>query len=96
MVVGRLRVVADHRAVCFALATLREPEITESNRGIWLGEGQLQRHFGSDQSVWRDGDWNGFVRIALAGLLAPLIELARGVGHYAPSVASSLVTNYAQ
>ena len=27
------------------------------------------RRFGSDQSVWRDGDWNGFVRIALAGLL---------------------------
>ena len=41
--------------------------------------GQLQRHFGSDQSVWRDGDWNGFVRIALAGLLAPLIELAQSV-----------------
>ena len=40
-------------------------------------KGQPQRHFGSDQSVWRDGDWNGFVRIALAGLLAPLIELAR-------------------
>ena len=33
-----------------------------------LGEGQFQRHFGSDQSVWRDGDRNGFVRIALAGL----------------------------
>ena len=33
----------------------------------------------SDQSVWRGGDWNGFVRIALAGLLAPLIELARSV-----------------
>ena len=42
-----------------------------------LGEGQLQRHFGSDQSVWRGGDWNGFVRIVLAGLLAPHIELAR-------------------
>ena len=46
--------------------------------------GQLQWHFGSDQSVWRDGDWNGFVRIALAVLFAPLIELARGVGHLAP------------
>ena len=34
---------------------------------------QFQRHFGSDQSVWRGGDWNGFVRIALARLLAPLI-----------------------
>ena len=45
---------------------------------------RLKRHFGSDQSVWRDGDWNGFVRIALAGLLAPPIELARGVGHHAP------------
>ena len=31
--------------------------------------GQLQWRFGSDQSVWRDGDWNGFVRIAVAGLL---------------------------
>ncbi len=28
-----------------------------------------KRHFGSDQLVWRDGDWNGFVRIALAELL---------------------------
>ena len=34
--------------------------------------GQLKRHFGSDQSVWRDGDWNGFVRIALAGLLVSM------------------------
>ena len=42
----------------------------------------LYRHFGSDQSVWRDGDWNGFVRIALAGLLAPLIELAWDVGRW--------------
>ena len=33
------------------------------------GTRQFQRHFGSDQSVWRDGDWNGFVRIALAVLL---------------------------
>ena len=40
---------------------------------------QLKRHFGSDYSAWRGGDWNGFVRIALAGLLAPLIELARSV-----------------
>ena len=40
--------------------------------GIWFERGHLQRHFGSDQSVWRDGDWNGFVRIALAGLLAKL------------------------
>ena len=47
-------------------------------------EGQLKRHFGSDQSVWRDGDWNGFVRIALAVLLAPLIELAQSVGHLVP------------
>ena len=47
-----------------------------------LERGQLQRHFGNDQSVWRDGDWNGFVRIALAGLLAPLIELARDVGRW--------------
>ena len=31
--------------------------------------GQLKRHFGSDQSVWRGGDWSGFVRIAVAGLL---------------------------
>ena len=46
--------------------------------------GQSKRYFGSDQSVWRDGDWNGFVRIAVAGLLAPLIELARGVGHAVP------------
>ena len=34
-----------------------------------LERGRLQRHFGSDQSVWCDGDWNGFVRIALAVLL---------------------------
>ena len=30
-------------------------EITD-NRAIWPGEGQLKRHFGSDQSVWRDGE----------------------------------------
>ena len=46
---------------------------------------ELKRHFGSDQSVWRDGDWNGFVRIALAGLLASLIELAQSVGHLVPN-----------
>ena len=40
-------------------------------------EEHFKWHFGSDQSVWRDGDWNGFVRIALAGLLAPPIELAQ-------------------
>ena len=40
-------------------------------------EEHFKRHFGSDQSVWRDGDWNGFVRIALAGLLAPFVELAQ-------------------
>ena len=28
-------------------------------------EEHFKRHFGSDQSVWRDGDWNGFVRIAV-------------------------------
>ena len=55
-------------------------------RRLILGEGQLQRHFGSDQSVWRDGDWNGFVRIALTGLLAPLVELAQSVGHHAPNL----------
>ena len=54
-------------------------------RGDFAETGQFQRHFGSDQSVWRDGDWNGFVRIALAVLLAPLIELARGVGHLVPN-----------
>ena len=37
-------------------------------------KGMSQRHFGSDQSVWRDGDWNGFVRIALARFL----DFARG------------------
>ena len=52
--------------------------------GLCFRRGQFQLHFGNNQSVWRDGDWNGFVRIALAGLLAPLIELARGVGHHAP------------
>ena len=25
-----------------------------------IERGQLKWHFGSDQSVWRDGDWNGF------------------------------------
>ena len=30
--------------------------------------------FGSDQSVWRDGDWNGFGRIALAGLLISMCD----------------------
>ena len=55
-----------------------------SNRGTWFGGGQFQRHFGSDLSVWRDGDRNGFVRIALAGLLAPLIELARSVRPFVP------------
>ena len=29
--------------------------------------------------MWRDGDWNGFVGIALAGLLASLVELSRSV-----------------
>ena len=37
--------------------------------------GRFRRHFGSDQSVWRDGDWNGFVRIALAELRAPLMVI---------------------
>ena len=69
-----------------------------------IGRGQLQRHFGSDQSVWRDGDWNGFVRIALAGLLVTLIELAESVmstnWHGVPdalrqSAASSLVMDSA-
>ena len=44
-----------------------------------VGRGQFQRHFGSDQSVWRDGDWNGFVRIALAGLLAHLSSNWHGI-----------------
>ena len=43
-----------------------------------LGEGQLQRRLGSDQSVWRGGDRNGFVRIALAGLLD--VRKCRSVG----------------
>ena len=34
----------------------------------WLGEGQLQRHFGGDQSVWRDGDWNGRIRADLGSI----------------------------
>ena len=29
----------------------------------------FQRCFGNDQSVWRDGDWNGFVRVAKKVLL---------------------------
>ena len=34
----------------------------------WLGEGQLQRHFGSDRPVWRDGDWNGRIRADLGSI----------------------------
>ena len=34
--------------------------------------GRSQRHFGGNQAVRRDGDWNGFVRIAVAGILAIL------------------------
>ena len=41
-------------------------EATDKLRHL-AGERQLQRQFGSDQSVWRGGDWNGFVRIAVAG-----------------------------
>ena len=37
-----------------------------------LREGQPQRHFDSDQSVWRDDDWNGFVRISVAGVVLRL------------------------
>ena len=42
------------------------------NCSIWYGEGQFQRHFGSDQSVWRDGYWSGFVRSAVAGVVLRL------------------------
>ena len=45
-----------------------------------LARGQLKRHFGSDRSVWRGGNWNGFVRIALAGLLDSMCESAAGEG----------------
>ena len=34
--------------------------------------GRSQRHFGGNQAVRRDGDWNGFVRIAVAGILSIL------------------------
>ena len=46
------------------------------NRGILSGEGQFKRDFGSDQPVWHGGDWNGFARIALAGLLVSVCESA--------------------
>ena len=39
----------------YTSARQRGTEITD-NRAIWPGEGQLKRHFGSDQSVWRDGE----------------------------------------
>lgn len=42
-----------------------------SSRFLGLEE-RLKRHFGGDQSVWCDGDWDGFVRIALAGLLVSM------------------------
>ena len=46
--------------------------------------GQFQRHFGSDQSVWCDGDWNGFVRIALAGHLDMRLSSARTLSAEGP------------
>ena len=50
------------------VANLRGSEITDRViAALGLERGEFQRHFGSDQSVCRDGDWNGFVRIALAG-----------------------------
>ena len=42
-----------------------------------IERGYFKRHFGSDQSVWRDGDWNGFVRTAVAGLLVEMREKCR-------------------
>ena len=47
------------------------------SRFLGLAKGQRQRHFGSDQSVWREGDWSGFVRIAVAGLFV-LCEICAG------------------
>ena len=48
----------------------RVVEVLNGKTRIWrFTAEEPRRHFGSDQSVWRDGDWNGFVRIALAGLL---------------------------
>ena len=53
-------------------------EATDKLRHL-AGERQLQRQFGSDQSVWRGGDWNGSVSITVARLLAPMIEGLIGV-----------------
>ena len=41
------------------------------------------RQLFTDQSVWRDGDWNGFVRIALAGRLDFARGLLRQIRKYA-------------
>lgn len=56
-----------------------------SSRFLGLEE-RLKRHFGGDQSVWCDGDWNSFVRIAVAGLLAPMCKTAVPLSHYTVSV----------
>ena len=62
----------DPDAIAMVLREFRLPD-GESGfhpSGLFLpGQVRGERHFGSDQSVWRDGDWNGFVRIALAELL---------------------------
>ena len=68
------------------IGVLRGSEITDrvaTDRVIvafGLERGDCQRHFGSDRSVWRGGNWNGFVRIALAGLLDSMCESAAGEG----------------
>ena len=46
-------------------STLFALNILQYVQDVMGRRGRLQRHFGSDKSVWRDGDWNGFVRIAV-------------------------------
>ena len=48
--------------------------VKEAKPESWRGVSDIPRQLFTDQSVWRDGDWNGFVRIALAGRL----DFARG------------------
>ena len=37
-------------------------------RGDFAETLHFQRNFGSDQSVWRDGDWNGRIRADLGSI----------------------------
>ena len=39
--------------------------VKEAEPESWRGVSDTPRQLFADQSMWRDGDWNGFVRIAV-------------------------------